>query len=304
MIFHHFWALVDLQRQRNYICKTVTKDKKKTSVIKTSRRNNSYEYNLKFNEKSIKVCKKMCLDTLDISETVVFTALKKLTSLGTASPERRGKEALHNAREAEKQFVRDHIYSFPRVESHYARKDSKREYLEGSLSLQKMYDLYNEERKLAGCESVSHSTYHLIFNHEFNISFHKRMKDRCDTCSAYEKNTPNDDEKEQYKKHIELKNESRQYKDNIKQNLQDNTSHAAAVSVFDMQEVLYSPNSDESSLYYKRKLNSYNLTVYDYRNKQGYCRIWPETEGNRGSNEVGSCVYRYLENLQKEGIKK
>ena len=99
-----------------------------------------------------------------------------------------------------------------------------------------------------------------------------------------------------------MKNESRQCQDHIKQNLQDNTTHAAAV--FDMQEVLYSPNSDESSLYYKRKVNSYNLTVYDYRNKHGYCNIWPETEGMGGSNEVGSYVYRYLENLQKEGIKK
>ena len=32
--------------------------------------------------------------------------------------------------------------------------------------------------------------------------------------------------------------------------------------------------------------------------------MWPETEGLRGSNEVGSCVYRYHERLHKEEINK
>ena len=48
----------------------------------------------------------------------------------------------------------------------------------------------------------------------------------------------------------------------------------------------------------------YNLTVYDYRNEQGYCNVWAETTAMRGSNEIASCVYRYLESISKEGVKK
>ena len=36
----------------------------------------------------------------------------------------------------------------------------------------------------------------------------------------------------------------------------------------------------------------------------GHCYVWCEKDGLRGSNEIGSCVYHYLESLHKEGIKK
>ena len=107
---------------------------------KPSRRKYTYEYELHIQEKNVKVCKKMFLDTLDISETLVFTALDKLTSLGTCDAEGRGKHFQRgNSKAEEKEIIREHINSFPRVESHYARKDSKREYLECSLTLIKMY---------------------------------------------------------------------------------------------------------------------------------------------------------------------
>ena len=37
--------------------------------------------------------------------------------------------------------VRYHIESFPTVESHYTRKMSKRQYLNGNLSITKMYPM-------------------------------------------------------------------------------------------------------------------------------------------------------------------
>ena len=43
--------------------------------------------------------------------------------------------------------VIEHINLFPRVPSHYTRKDSSREYLEENLSLSVMYNLYIEWAK-------------------------------------------------------------------------------------------------------------------------------------------------------------
>ena len=57
----------------------------------------------------------------------------------------------------------------------------------------------------------------------------------------------------------------------------DNQTVAAVV--FDLEEVLPTPSSTESCLYYKQKLNTFDLTVYDYRHGQGFCHVWPETEG-------------------------
>lgn len=129
------------------------------------------------------------------------------------------------------------------------------------------------------------------------------MKDRCDCCSGYENVKDHDEEtEEEYKWHINLKEASRKYKDRVKAMLKDDETLDSAV--FDLEEVLSAPSSFESSLYYKRKLNTYNLTVYRYRNGQGFCYVWPETEGLRGSNEIASCLYKYLENYSREGRKK
>ena len=46
------------------------------------------------------------------------------------------------------EMVRNHIKSFPVVESHYCRAKSNNKYLDGSLTLTKMYDLYKVTLKI------------------------------------------------------------------------------------------------------------------------------------------------------------
>ena len=90
------------------------------------------------------------------------------------------------------------------------------------------------------------------------------MKDQCDICPAYDNEYYNQTEEEEYRQVKQMKEESRKFKNEVKARLKDNPSLAAAV--FDLEEVLPSPSSVESCLYYKRKLNTYNLTVFNYRN--------------------------------------
>jgi hypothetical protein len=44
-----------------------------------------------------------------------------------------------------KQFVCNHITSFPKQSSHYSRSKSETEYLSPDLTLQKMYNLYKKQ---------------------------------------------------------------------------------------------------------------------------------------------------------------
>ena len=68
------------------------KMRKKTTITKPgSRRSSTYEYFLQIQEKNVKVCKKMFLDTLDISDRFVATALTKKNSLGTCDAEKKKK---------------------------------------------------------------------------------------------------------------------------------------------------------------------------------------------------------------------
>jgi hypothetical protein len=59
------------------------------------------------------------------------------------------------------------------------------------------------------------------------------------------------------------------------------------------------PCSLVSQAYYKRKLSSYNFTVYSLSDGKGTCFLWNETEGQRGSCEihVATCLHLYLNSL-------
>ena len=55
---------------------------------------------------------------------------------------------------------------------------------------------------------------------------------------------------------------------------------------FDLEEVLLTPNSFNSSLYFKRCLNKFNLAIYEYVTNDGFCYIWNEAIGARGGCEI------------------
>ena len=64
---------------------------------------------------------------------------------------------------------------------------------------------------------------------------------------------------------------------------------------FDLEIVLYTPSSKVSTLFYKRKLCTYNLTTFNLANKAGQCYMWDETLAKRESNEIGSGLVKFCE---------
>jgi len=146
-----------------------------------------------------------------------------------------------------------------------------------------MYKLYVEyciNQKI--CYGKKHM-YETIFNEEFNISFHSPKKDLCMCCESY-KNKSDDDklnEEDKYNEHQHEKNLSRKEK-----NEDSKLDEGVVVCCFDLQAVLITPRGEVTQFYYKRRLASYNFTVYEGISK-------------RGSNEIGSCLHLFLQD--KEG---
>nr|CAH7727988.1 unnamed protein product [Callosobruchus chinensis] len=94
----------------------------------------------------IKVCLKMFLNTLNISEKTVRTALAKKQVTGIVEKEKRGgRYQILKNEDDEINAIKAHIQRFPRMESHYCRKSSSREYLHPDLNLTKMFDMFVEE---------------------------------------------------------------------------------------------------------------------------------------------------------------
>ena len=73
--------------------------------------------------------------------------------------------------------IRQHIMSFPIMDSHYKRKDTNRKFLQQDLSITKMYDLYKANCTAEEIIPASSITYRRDLCNEFNFSFHKPKKD-------------------------------------------------------------------------------------------------------------------------------
>lgn len=267
------------------------------SAESSSRKQYSYFYFMSINGQKVKVCKDFFLKTLDINfERVIHAHEHADEAKSFHQKDARGSHAPVNKTKPEVlTAIRNHIESFPKAPSHYCRKDSKREYLEDpKLSISKMHRLFMEANPNV---KVSLPLYQKIFCQNYNISFHVPKKDKCSNCCKFA-NTPSTDPeyekvKEEHESHIRRKDLCRaaMHRD-VEAAKSDST---LLVATMDLQSVLQIPYADESQFYYKRKLCFYNLTFYVENDKTGYCFVWSEVDGGRGSSEIGSCLKKFLD---------
>ncbi|CAG9820025.1 unnamed protein product [Phaedon cochleariae] len=191
------------------------------------------------------------------------------------------------------QEIHDHINSFSTIDSHYCRSSTNRQYLESTLNLSRMYDLYKEKYD----NPLPIHTYRHIFNSEFNISFYKPKKDRCDKCEEFKakKDVATDEEKFEQEEHLRRKeagyierNKDRELKKIVEDGEQ------TAVITFDLQNVYTLPKIGVKNFYYKCKLNVYNLTAHCNINNRVYNCIWHECNGGRTGNDLASALVKIL----------
>ncbi|XP_039297731.1 uncharacterized protein LOC120354498 [Nilaparvata lugens] len=182
--------------------------------------------------------------------------------------------------------VIEHINSFPRVPSHYCRKDSKKEYLTSDLNISKMYQMYLENCKSNNIIPEKESFYRNILTKEFNIGFHVPRKDQCDKCYVFERLSAEDQEenREKHSNHLERKNQARSLRDSFKEKAQRGECYFIQ---FDLEAVRYCPaNLNTKKFYYKRRLAVYNLTMYNVATTKAENFMWHEGIGGRGSTHV------------------
>ncbi|RVE40000.1 hypothetical protein evm_015350 [Chilo suppressalis] len=312
LLFKEFWAIETHKEKWEYLARRVdtcpVKDRK---THWESRRNESRSYSFRSNGRVVKVCKVMFLDTLDINEQWVKTALLKQGMGSALESDNRGKNCGRRTLNSDLVAnVKEHIQLFPKVPSHYCRKDSNRDYLDENLSLPKMYTFYEawmKKNRPAGEHKFTFATYRQykdIFDREFNLHFFKPKKDQCDVCYAWKHATPDErlELQASYDTHIGLKNLAQKMKNENKKTC--NKDSSSCVACFDMQKVLPSPRAESSAFYYKRHLSVYNFTVYDCTRHDGFCYMWNETIGSKGSNEIASFLLDFIEKKVETGVKK
>nr|CAI5842730.1 unnamed protein product [Callosobruchus analis] len=295
LLFTEYWNLGDLQRQRDFLTTNMSLVQPKYQYKRdSSHRQQNHAFYFILNNQKVRVCKYFFKATLAINDRPIRAVAQKKLLAPTGQiiePDKRGRHGKHSKLDAAiKDGVRNHINSIPRVESHYARSNTTRQFIEGGKTiadLHRDYVLLREEKKLP---SVNYNLYSKIFNEEFNMSFFVPKKDQCDYCTAFEQMTTEEkaSQLEEYNQHHKEKTLAREEKERDK-------SSDKHVALYDLQATLPCPKGDTSNFYYISKLNVYNFTIFNIKTKDVECSVWHEGHAHRGADEIGTCVLKYLE---------
>lgn len=136
--------------------------------------------------------------------------------------------------------------------------------------------------------------YHDVFNLNFNTSFNKPKKDRCDLCEQFAVAARNENITMTMKKNYDGHYASKQSTE--KERAQDRKGNIC----FDLDNVISLPHANVSNILYKRKLNLYNLTGHLSHGRQGYCMLWHEGQAGRGSNNIATAVKSVLNKVVQQ----
>jgi len=288
-IFKKFWADMSWNERKVYVNLLVIKEKTKRCRNRkndeTSRRDFTWFYYLnKSNERRIRVCKNMFLNTHGLKERTVID-WKKEATIGPDETLRNVNEVQQQSENQDRKIILKNFFSvLPKVESHYCRSKSSKLYLEREWdSKTSLYKFYINWCKNRDSRPVSDALFSNVFE-ELNLSLFKPKKDECDVCVSYRsRNIP----EEEYSLHVIKKNLARESKQRDKES-------SNRVFCMDMQAVLLSPKSNTSALYFKMKLMVHNFTIFDMQRNRGYCFIWHEAAGGVSADNYASIICDFL----------
>lgn len=302
-IFHYYYAL-DWTSKDAFLSGQISVQpvKRKFTKKDVSRRQKTRSYRLQ-DENGIdhKVCKNFFKNVLDVCDGKITKALNRKVVSGTPVLDKRGRHSPHNkSNHDDKNYLIQFIKKFPAYESHYCRHHTAKKYLSPNLNMSLMYDEYKKSCELDKKKILSLFVFREIFNHSFNLSFHRPQKDTCQKCDQFNiqlKSLPDGEEKQK----MELERSLHQRKaEAVKALKKEETTQAKNsqglkhVAVFDLQRTLPVPVLSTSVAYYKRQMWVFNLCIHDEGKNIGNMFIWDESIASRGAQEILSCLIKYI----------
>lgn len=253
-----FWNLADHDKQKIYLSSLINNVpvKRRVVAVERSRRKTSRAFYLNKSDCSrMRVCLNFFCKTFAISHRVVETCMSNTSDNGLyVGYDKRKDTKPHNATKVDVvSLVKEHIDSFPRVESHYCRRDTRKRYLCSDLNLCVLYRLYKENfcvsRKI---NPVSKFVYQKIF-HQYDppLDFFTPKKDQCFRCNAY--NTAKDKQplQEEFDLHKKREKDAMEMKKSDKEKAIAEKGESFRAITFDLQAILSIPFAGDNQIFYK-----------------------------------------------------
>lgn len=272
------------------------------------------------NVEEIQVCKKAFICLHGTTRGKIDCLVTKIKNDCTIPRDFRGthKNRPHKMNEDAIKAVHEHINSFQSRNSHYSLKKSDRIYVDDSLNIRKMFDLYIEKYPDF---AISYESYRTIFNNDFNIGFGYPRSDTCSTCDklAAEKKSlkmmlaEKTDAEEENRLHkeidaLEIKHQVHLRKQQTfyerKRKAKENSMKCSTKEAITMD---YSrnfpcPNIETNDVYYKRQLSVFIFNIHVLSSGASYFYIYPETVGNKGASEVCSFLFHFVCNFLEQSV--
>lgn len=218
---------------------------------------------------------------------------------GDVPRESRGGDQVSHKLQSSKEEVRTFLKNLRGQESHYGRAKSKRIYLNSNLTISKLYKMYKNSPQNVERPKVSLSTFHRIFNNEFNIGFKSPATDVCSMCERL-KNAIRRESDAQKKIKLMMENRIHKLKAKTFYELMKEAPSFSKTYCFDMQQVQPLPKSAVGEAYYLRQIGYYTLCIVENNNQNPVFYTWTEDQASRGCTEVGSALFDFLNNVDIE----
>lgn len=197
--------------------------------------------------------------------------------------------------------------SFKGRESHYGLEKSRRLYLPEELNITKLYHMFKEKFPNV---KLSYESYRTIFNTEYNISFGYPRTDTCPTCDEHiskrkqfqlDKNL--DELKKIDEEILQHKRNADKFYQKKRKSRKESKQNAKVVSIcMDYCKNVSLPNITTNDVYYKRQLSMYSFNIHNLSTGESYFYTYHEEIGGKGSNEVASFFFHFINNFLNDGV--
>ena len=318
-VFDNFWAIGNYNKQNDYITSRIRMSKpKRRRAISEENNKVRYEYTVKYKDEEFVVCRVAfpAMHGISVRRIEIHQQRMRVSNTGTPIEDKRGKQPSANKIVGMKRdIVHEHIESLPTKSSHYTRcKAPHRKYLEECGTLADLYIKYKMWANVVypDVELVKQRYYEKVFTECYNIAFKIPQKDTCATCDKAKidinakKTTGVDTTKEE--EVLNVHKAKAKMVSGILSSMANNpnpeslvSTHVVRVVAMDLQQTQPCPRVSTGMAYYLRKLWVYNFCVYDVTKGKATMFVWDEVTGGRGSDEVATCLMKWITMRQQEG---
>ena len=304
---------LDYNMQTADLIKKVMREETKAQKLLGDANPSRVKYNLtyivKYQQRTYIVCKKAFCSMHGITESRIESINNKRTEeTDTVIPDQRGKKGDHNAvSEERKKVVYEAIENLPTRSSHYTReKNENMRYIDlpDRKFMKYFYQRYTEYRDTyhPNVAIVKPTYFRYIWNTCYNIGIKNPRKDKCDTCEnlnnqitlAKEAGRIPKKEEALLNEHKEKANVAYQHLKNARNKKVWKRENFIVICI-DLQKTHMIPQTNVGPHYYCRKMNVFNFCIIEMQTGIPYFYTWTEADGGKGSSEIYSCIYKWLQ---------